>query len=103
MILIYYCNVNGFALSLCRNNLSEGGDIGQSSEKTQENYMVPCFDIIISLIHNRKCGVEIFYFHIKIMVIIRFHSKVYNIIRCYATILAKMLFYPHKRATYLNK
>ena len=34
---------------------------------------------------------------------ILFHSKVYDIIRCYATILAKMLFYPYKRETYLNK
>ena len=76
--------------------------LGNFLRKPRGDYMVPCFDIISSLMYNRKCGVEIFYCRITSLDIL-FHSKVYDIIRCYATILAKMLFYPYKRETYLNK
>ena len=37
--------------------------LGNFLRKPQEDYMVSCFDIISSLIYDRKCGVEIFYCH----------------------------------------
>ena len=34
--------------------------LGNFLRKPRGDYMVPCFDIISSLIYDRKCGVEIF-------------------------------------------